>query len=151
MDDLLRNQLVYALIRLRRTKLMAKYTDMDLTALFVMRSLANNQPDANSNIYLHDLQNTLHISKAAISQIANNLEKKGYLIREINKENRRKLTVTLTSEGREALQQAESEFDKMLSEFFTLLGEKDSNEMVRLFSRFADIAEDLQEKNQTKQ
>ena len=145
MEDLLRNRLVYALVRLRRTNLMAKYTDMDLTALFMLESLARNKPDANGNVYLYELQNTLHISKAAISQIANNLEKKGYLIREINKENRRKLTVTLTPEGRKAMRQAETEFDKTLSEFFVILGENDSNEMVRLFSRFADIAEALQE------
>jgi DNA-binding MarR family transcriptional regulator len=143
MDDKLRNQLVYALIRLRRTKLMATYTDIDLTALFVMKSLANNRPEADGNIHLHELQDVLHISKAAVSQIAGNLAKKGYLLREISKENRRKLTITLTPEGREAMQKAEAEFDKMLSEFFVRLGENDSKEMVRLFSRFADIAEEL--------
>ena len=146
MDDLLRNKFVYALVRLRRTKLMSKYTDMDLTALFMLESLNKNHPEADQNVYLHELQDILHISKAAISQIANNLENKGYLFREINKGNRRKLTVTLTPEGREAMRQAEIEFDKTLSEFFVLLGENDSREMVRLFIRFADIAEELQGK-----
>jgi DNA-binding MarR family transcriptional regulator len=123
---------------------MAKYTDMDLTALFMMESLAKNKVNSDGNVHLHELQNMLHISKAAVSQIAGNLEKKGYLAREINKENRRKLTITLTPKGREALRQAEKEFDEILSTFFAKLGEHDSKEMVRLFARFADIAEELQ-------
>jgi DNA-binding MarR family transcriptional regulator len=111
----------------------------------MMESLAKNRPDADKNVHLHELQETLHISKAAVSQIAGNLEKKGYLLREINKDNRRKLTITLTSEGHKAMQRAEMDFDKTLSDFFSRLGENDSNEMVRLFSRFADIAEEMQE------
>lgn len=43
------------------------------------------------------------------------------------------------------MRQADAEFD-MLTAFFIRLGENDSHEMVRLFNRFADIAEEMNHK-----
>lgn len=111
-----------------------------------MKSIEDNSFESDTNIYMFDLQDELRISRGAISQIASNLEKKGYLVRETDKNNRRKQIVTLTSEGREAMQQAEAEFDEVLTAFLTQLGERDSHEMVRLFNRFADIAEEMNQK-----
>lgn len=143
MDDSLKQQLVHSIIRLRRTNLPAHNQDMDLTALIMMKLFGENSHDSDGNIYMSELQDQLCISKAAISQIANNLENKGYLTREINKNNRRKLIITLTPEGREAMRQAEIKFDEMLSAFISRIGSHDLLEVVRLFNRFADIAEEL--------
>lgn len=111
-----------------------------------MKSIEDNSLDSHHNVYMFDLQDELRISRGAISQIASNLEKKGYLVRETDKNNRRKQIVALTSEGREAMRQAEAEFDKVLTAFLTRLGEHDAHEMVRLFNRFAEITEEMNQK-----
>jgi len=146
MNPAIKEQLLDAVQRLRKPILLSYYAELDLTTLSLMKSIEDNSPDSESNIYMFDLQNELRISRGAISQIASNLEKKGYLLRETDKNNRRKQIVTLTSEGREAMRQAEAEFDKVLTAFLTRLGEHDSHEMVRLFNRFADIAEEMNQK-----
>lgn len=146
MNPALQEQLLDAIQRLRKPILLSYYAELDLTTLSLMKSIEDNSPDSDSNIYMFDLQNELRISRGAISQIASNLEKKGYLVRETDKNNRRKQIVTLTSQGREAMRQAEAEFDKVLTAFLTRLGEHDSHEMVRLFNRFADIAEEMNQK-----
>ncbi len=146
MNPTIKEQLLDAVQRLRKPILLSYYAELDLTTLSLMKSIEDNSPDSDSNIYMFDLQNELRISRGAISQIASNLEKKGYLLRETDKNNRRKQIVTLTSEGREAMWQAEAEFDKVLTAFLTRLGEHDSHEMVRLFNRFADIAEEMNQK-----
>lgn len=146
MDDSIKVQLLNAIQRLRKPILFSYFAQLDLTTLSLMKSIEDNSFESDTNIYMFDLQDELRISRGAISQIASNLEKKGYLVRETDKNNRRKQIVTLTSEGREAMQQAEAEFDEVLTAFLTQLGERDSHEMVRLFNRFADIAEEMNQK-----
>jgi DNA-binding MarR family transcriptional regulator len=141
MNSTIKEQLLDAVQRLRKPILLSYYADLDLTTLSLMKSIEDNSPNSDNNVYMFDLQDELRISRGAISQIASNLEKKGYLIRETDKNNRRKQIVTLTTEGREAMRQAEC--DKVLTAFFTRLGENDAHEMVRLFNRFADIAEEM--------
>jgi DNA-binding MarR family transcriptional regulator len=146
MNPAIKEQLLHAVQRLRKPILLSYYAELDLTTLSLMKSIEDNSPDSDSNIYMFDLQNELRISRGAISQIASNLEKKGYLVRETDKHNRRKQIVTLTPTGRDAMRQAEGEFDIVLSAFLTRLGEHDSHEMVRLFNRFAEIAEEMNQK-----
>ena len=146
MDNSIKEQLLNAVQRLRKPILLSYYAELDLTTLSLMKSIEDNSPDSHHNVYMFDLQDELRISRGAISQIASNLEKKGYLVRETDKNNRRKQIVALTSEGREAMRQAEAEFDKVLTAFLTRLGEHDAHEMVRLFNRFAEITEEMNQK-----
>lgn len=145
MDDDIKAQLLIAIQRLRKPILLSYFAELDLTTISLMKSIEDNSRDSDHNIYMFDLQDELRISRGAISQMASSLEKKGYLVRETDKNNRRKQIVTLTAEGREAMQQAEAEFDTVLTVFLTRLGEDDTHEMVRLFNRFADIAEEMKQ------
>ncbi|HUN09024.1 MAG TPA: MarR family winged helix-turn-helix transcriptional regulator [Aggregatilineales bacterium] len=146
MNSTIKDQLLDAVQRLRKPILLSYYAGLDLTTLSLMKAIEDNSPNSDHNIYMFDLQNELRISRGAISQIASNLEKKGYLVRETDKNNRRKQIVTLTPEGREAMRQSDAEFDEMLTAFLTQLGEHDAHEMVRLFNRFADIAQEMNQK-----
>ena len=157
MEARLKEQLVQVFHRMQRIKWTVVFSnlDMDITSLKLMRCIACNSADSECNVYMVDLQERLHVSKAAISQMANHLEKKGYLSREVKKSNRRKTTIVLTDEGQAVLQQAEREFDNTLTEFIQKLGDEDAKEAVRLFTRFADVFsqmsnEKLEDKNDRK-
>jgi len=63
--------------------------------------------------------------------------------REINKTNRRQITITLTNAGQEALSKAEGDFNKLLDDFLDRLGDDDAKEALRLFQRFAEIMEQI--------
>jgi len=76
--------------------------------------------------------------------MANQMEEKGYLNREINKSNRRKVTVTLTEKGQEAIAEASVEYNRILGEIISRLGDDNAKELVRLFNLFASIAEDME-------
>ena len=145
MADSLKDRLLRSVFRIRRVNLITRYKDMDLTTFALMKALDGNLPDSVENIYLSELNKQLCLTKAALSHIANHMEEKGYLTRQINKNNRRKVTITLTPEGHEALREAGAEFDRIFSEFITMLGDEDANELIRLLDRFASIAEQLHE------
>ena len=143
MDDSLKDHLIQSVFRFRRANLSMRYKDMDLATYALMRALDRNQPGSSDNIYLSEISERLCLSKAALSHMANHMEEKGYLTREINKSNRRKLTITLTAAGHEAIKEAAKEFDLSFTKILNALGDEDAAETIRLFNRFAEIAETL--------
>jgi DNA-binding HxlR family transcriptional regulator len=85
----------------------------------------------------------LCISRAAVSQLLGGMEKNGYILREINKANRRKLSISLTEKGRAAAEEHEHKFMELLAEIVDRFGEKDMKQLIRLSSRFMDTIEEI--------
>jgi DNA-binding MarR family transcriptional regulator len=83
----------------------------------------------------------LCISRAAVSQLLNGMEQDGYILREINKANRRKHSLSLTEKGRAAVEEHEHKFIELLAEIVDRFGEKEMKQLIRLSSRFMDTIE----------
>ena len=103
---------------------------------FVMRYLAHQ----NDCVLPSEISKVMGISSARIAAALNSLEKKGMITRQIDPEDRRRILITLTSEGRalgiEQQQEILEKFAKMLSQ----LGEHDAKEYVRIAGRLAEFA-----------
>src|SRR5271165_7502940 len=76
----------------------AGYDDIPGNGLYVIGGLALERED----VPLGQLIRNIRISKQAAGQLVDTLVTRGYLERASDKEDRRKLTVTLTERGREA-------------------------------------------------
>jgi DNA-binding MarR family transcriptional regulator len=83
----------------------------------------------------------LCISRAAVSQLLGGMEQNGYILREINKANRRKHSLSLTEKGCAAVEEHEHKFMELLAEIIDRFGEKDMKQLIRLSSRFMDTIE----------
>ncbi|MCL2171675.1 MAG: transcriptional regulator [Defluviitaleaceae bacterium] len=151
MGGLIKEELMQSFIRLYKSNWPSLFSHMDVTVMGFMKSVENNSPDSEDNVFLVDLQDKLHISKAAISQIAGSLEEKGLLLRETMKSNRRKLMITLTPEGKEALSRAQQEFDLLMGLLVSRLGDHDAREAVRIFNLFADIVKEVQDERKERE
>lgn len=79
------------------------------------------------------------VSTARIATTLKSLENKGYINREINKEDRRRALVTATPLGREVSEKFEAHRREKLEKILRELGEKDAREYVRLMGRVASI------------
>jgi len=82
-----------------------------------------------------EISEAMKSTKGRISAILNSLEKKGFIGREIDKDNRRNIIVTLTDSGREYVTNELQECYKIVSHVFEELGEKDSRKFVELTER----------------
>jgi DNA-binding MarR family transcriptional regulator len=92
----------------------------------------------------HDaMQSALAVSKAAVSQTLGELEKKGYIEREIDRENRRKIVITLTDEGKAALENSTVALDKLVVLLINRFGETKTNKLISLVNSFAELVETL--------
>jgi DNA-binding MarR family transcriptional regulator len=70
------------------------------------------------------------------------LEKRGYILRETDTGNRRKIIIILTPKGRTAVDKAKQGMDDLVSHIITRLGEEDSRHLVRLMDRFVEVMDD---------
>lgn len=94
-----------------------------------------------------DIQEQLHISKPAVSQTLNSLEKKGYITREINPDDRRKIAVSITEKGYQILMQSEAYVNEALEEILCRFGTDNMEVLIDQLNELADIFYQLKEQD----
>jgi len=144
MNELLKERLSTAIIRIKRVGV---YTfselDIQISELVVMQKIAESESCSPKMIGVSEIQKDLYITKAAVSQLLNSLEKKGYIHREIDPADRRKIIVSLTPQGKVVSFAMKAHTDMVMDKIIDRLGNDDIEQLLRLFNRFADIAEEL--------
>lgn len=147
MDKALKEQYMSAIIRFRKTALILPYSsDLNISELLVMRGLEDNCPYGETNINISEFQNELHITKSAISQMMNSLENKGYIERKIDTDDRRKIIVTLTQNGKDILKETKKSANKNLDEIISNLGDENTKQLIALLHQVSNISEELKNK-----
>lgn len=86
-----------------------------------------------------ELSAALNASTARISALLGNLEKKGQIVRDIDKSNRRNILVTITEEGRKRAETEMKEIKSLMTRVFIDMGEEDTAEFIRLTSQFFEL------------
>src|ERR1700684_4443241 len=106
---------------MRRALEEAGYDDIPGNGLYVIGGLALGVPD----IPLGQLIKELRISKQAAGQLVDTLVTRGYLERSPDKDDRRKLTVTLTERGKAAAATQKAAREKIDAELLASVGQDD--------------------------
>ncbi len=120
---------------MRRALDEAGYDDIPGNGLYVIGGLALGVPD----IPLGQLIKELRISKQAAGQLVDALVTRGYLERAVDKEDRRKLTVTLTERGKAAAAAQKAAREKVDAELLASVGEDDVKRTRRTLAVLIDI------------
>lgn len=150
MDKNLKKQYMRAILRFRKVGMtLPQASDLNMTELVVMRGLERNCPNSDSNTGVAKVQKQLHITKSAISQMMTSLEKKGYIERMIDPEDRRKRIVTLTAAGKDVLNKTKETTNHNLNEIFSSLGDENIKQFINLLNQVSDISEDLKKEETT--
>ena len=146
MDNELRDRLMHAMFRFKKVGMIfPPGLDIHMGELFVMRSIDGTGPCPAHNSAVSDLPKHMMISKPAMSQLLNGLEKKGYISREIDKSDRRKISAALTPKGEEILGVTKDYADKMLDTVIARFGEENLLQLLALFTRLTDILEEVRQ------
>lgn len=91
------------------------------------------------NVLPGDISNKMNISSARVAAILNNLENKGFISRQIDKSDRRRILVHLTPEGIELAEKRNKMTVNTAARTLELLGEQDAKELVRIMGRLAKL------------
>ena len=105
--------------------------------LFVLQFLTMQ----SATVLPSELSAALQSSTARISALLGSLEKKGQIEREIDKNNRRNILVTITDAGRKRVESEMQEMQRNVTQVFIEMGESDTEEFIRLTKLFFDLSE----------
>jgi DNA-binding MarR family transcriptional regulator len=92
------------------------------------------------------ISEVMGVSSARIATALNSLEEKGFITREIDIEDRRKIIVRLTQKGTDHVEEWERKFIEDLKDTLIALGEEDAKELVRITGRLAEVLSNTQHK-----
>lgn len=102
----------------------------------------------NENITLSELSERLGISKSAISQAMNKLEKENLLIRSINEQNRREISMTLGETGKELKEQFEAFEASIIKDYISQLELEELKQVRDVIKKLEGIIQHGEEDNE---
>lgn len=91
-----------------------------------------------------EISKSLALSTPRVAKILQQLEDKGLVERQINQEDRRKIDVFLTDEGRDVIKQRKNFFVRTIAKIMSHLGEEDTKEYLRITKRLTEIFNELE-------
>lgn len=106
---------------------------------------------SNHNVKVNDLVNLLKFAPSTVSTILKALEDNGYIIREINKDNRREVFVYLTDKGKSRLDSAKKHHFDMVSDLISYLGEDDAVKLIEILEKTTCFFEERHKNEREKQ
>ncbi|MDR3305407.1 MAG: MarR family transcriptional regulator [Clostridiales Family XIII bacterium] len=142
----LKREFLHAMFRIKRVavnlpggKLCGEQFGVNMAELAVMKGLsAEGMDDTGRHPGLSEIREYLCISKAAISQMLGSLEKKGFITRETDPDNRRRIIVHLTDAGERVLAGVQKDFEEKIDAIIERFGEKNTKQLIRLLLRFSE-------------
>lgn len=125
---------------MRKALAEAGYDDIPGNGLYVIGGLALDRDD----VPLGQLIRELRITKQAAGQLVDTLVTRGYLERAIDKDDRRKLTVTLTERGRAAAATQRAAGQKVDADVLAKVGKEDLDRTRRTLAVIIDMIHDVE-------
>ncbi len=120
--------------------------EMQMNEMAILHNITGNcscQECTCMNLDVPKMQEKLQISKPAVSYILNALEKKNYIVREIDPKDRRKITITTTPEGEAAAERSLERYDSIWSDILLHFGEENMRQLLDLLSELNDLYDSL--------
>jgi len=90
-----------------------------------------------------DISSEMNVSSARVAAALNNLENKGLITRRTDKNDRRKVIVEITEDGRIHVEKHWNNIIDGTAKLLELLGENDAREYVRIMGRIKDVMPEL--------
>lgn len=109
--------------------------------LFILNLLA----DSDQPVQPRQLSAHMKASTARVAAILNRLEHKGFILRCGDRRDRRRIQVSITPLGLAHVRQQKASVFAAVKKMLESLGEKDSEDFIRLFGRVLDISAGLSE------
>jgi DNA-binding MarR family transcriptional regulator len=116
--------------------------DNDIRPSEEMLLIKINMLSDEYNVKVNDIVNTLKFAPSTVSTILKALEDNGYVIREVNKDNRREVFVKITDKGKLRLETAKKRHFNTVRELINYLGEDDATKLIEILERTAIFFEE---------
>lgn len=147
MDGEMQSQFFSAMMRIKKMgPMLSCECEMQMNELAVLQSIAGGCACSECscmNLNVPEIQRRLHISKPAVTYILNSLEKRGFITREIDPKDRRKISISATPAGELAAAQSIEKYNELWGALITRFGQGNMQQLLALLSQLMDVCEQL--------
>lgn len=112
----------------------------EFLALMLIDKTNGDKQDISKCIQAGDICKGLNCTPAAISKMLKNLEGKGWIVREVNKDNRRNTNIILTEKGHDVINDARKRINEFTKRISNRLGEDKLDQLISILEETYDIA-----------
>lgn len=139
-----KDELLYSIIRIRKSyMLVSSSMQLHIVEMLILRNVYEMNLGRKGGVYVSDILGRVHISKPALSQILNALERKKLIKRKLSESDHRKVEVRVTKKGESELAASLEPMNEYLNEIINRMGEENVEEMINLINNFVDISDDI--------
>lgn len=140
------NSLMKTFMEFKRLSFQNIMDNPDLThnqrfTLCILKKLSEND-----KVSLSTLRENLKLAPSTITPIVSSLEEQGYIKRNIDKADRRNIYIQITKNGKIYMDIAYKELYNKISEYIDYMGEKNTNDLIRLISKTTEYFKEKKEK-----
>lgn len=126
----------------RKSKGFSELSHMEGMILFYLDH--NLREDDTLGIRISDITKDLDIPKPATSKTLNALEERGYILRKIDRSDRRVTYISITKEGYACIERMLKIRDRFVNDLMNKLGEHDAKELIRIIDKLYRIINEEQ-------
>lgn len=126
--------------KLRIGDMFPRMTKMDGMTLMSIEHF--NKKKEKGIITISELASEMHVQSSAVSRTLKSLEDKGYIVRTINKSDRRNTYVELTEPGRSMLKEAEEIMNSFAKAVITRMDEEDMNRLIAYLDELYHVSKE---------
>lgn len=120
--------------KMRKRKTQKQLSDSMHGEHFVLFYISQHE----GNVIPSDISREMGISSARIAATLNSLESKGLITRQIDVEDRRRIIIDITDEGRKMVKEHHKKIVGITINMLEYLGEKDALELIRIMKKLAE-------------
>lgn len=91
-----------------------------------------------------DISEKMEVSSARVAVILNRLEDKGYILRSIDPQDRRRIVVELTPKGKEIAKEEHDKVIGMVEKMLKLLGDQDAKDLIRIIQKLSSLSDEIE-------
>ncbi len=147
MDDELREKFISLMTRCGKgNSTLASQNGLQMNEMLLLHIISEDCDGSSQegvNLNMRNIQDRLQISRPAISYTLNTLEKKEYIVREIDPRDRRRITVHITQEGVSASEDSMQRHTDMWNRVVGEFGEEEMNQLIQLLTRFFAVIDEM--------
>lgn len=129
--------------RMRKLNMSHIFSDVSQGEFFALEMLRKCQKrTGDGGIIVSDLAKSLRVSSPAASRMLRNMEEKGLIRREVDKNNRRNTYVYLTDKGLESREMAAKAMDDFTERVMKRMGDENVEMLISLIQKMTSIMEE---------
>lgn len=126
----------------RKSKGFGEFSHLECMILFYLNH--NLRDDNTLGIRVSEITKNLDIPKPATSKTLNSLEERGFILRKIDRSDRRVTYISITKEGYAGIKKILDIRDQFVNDLMNKLGEHDAKELIRIIDKLHRIVNEEQ-------